>query len=250
MCLRQGIAFPKRLAGGMMPYHDHPVPSRAHRVYVALTNHCNRSCPWCCTYSGPERDTWITWEALSASLPEGNFEIQMEGGEPTLHPDFWKFVEYLRANPRCTKLVLCTNGTTVPREALRLHGWLSKLGEPLLIKLSVNHHLLECDTSLLSLVSAMRDTLAELGGERAIVCNVRLRKGFDDDDRPVVAAIEETGLLPISNVFYLQRYGLAADETGWNEPFLVGHDFRMVNPDGQVFGQDLVARSEAMGKLK
>ncbi len=231
--------------------HDHPLPHRARRIYAALTNHCNRSCPWCSTYSAPDRNTWISWEALLASVPEdGPFEMQLEGGEPTLHPEFWNFVDRFRDNPRCIKLVLCTNGTVIPREQSKLRAWLTRLGEPLLIKLSINHHLIERDPGLLTLANAMKNTLAEMGGQRELVCNVRLRKGYEDNDNAVESVVNQAGLLPISNVFYLQRYGFAAAETEWEEPFLVGHNFRMVNPDGQVFGPDLVARSEAMGKLK
>ena len=32
-------------------------------------------------------------------------------------------------------------------------------------------------------------------------------------------------------------------------PLLAGTDFRLVNPDGSQWGTDLVARSEAMGRL-
>jgi hypothetical protein len=230
--------------------HDHPTPARAHRVYVALTNHCNRACPWCSTYSSPERNTWITPAQFAASLPgEGAFEVQLEGGEPTLHPQFDGFITGLRANPRCTKLILCTNGVVLPRRPERLRPWLARLGEPLLVKLSINHHLIEHDEGLIPLAAQVRDTLAALGGAREVVFNVRLRRGYANDDAAVRDAVMRAGLNEYANVFYLQRYGLASAESGWDEPFLAGHNFRLVNPDGRVFGPDLVARSKAMGAL-
>jgi len=82
-----------------------------------------------------------------------------------------------------------------------------------------------------------------------VVYNVRLRRGYDNDDRAVRDAVAAAGLNARANVFYLQRYGMASAEQGWDEPFLAGHDFRMVNPDGRVFGTDLMARSAAMGDL-
>jgi hypothetical protein len=230
--------------------HDHPYPGRLHRVYVALTNHCNRACPWCSTYSSPAGGTWITWEQLAASLPAaGPFDVQLEGGEPTVHPRFWDFVARLRAEPGCRKLILCTNGVVMPRRADRLQDWLARLGAPLLIKLSINHHLIERDAGLLELAAMVRAALAQLGGEREIVYNVRLRRGRDDDDRAVADAVSAAGLGARANVFFLQRYGMASGEAEWEAPFLAGHNFRLVNPDGAVFGPDLVARSEAMGKL-
>jgi hypothetical protein len=78
---------------------------------------------------------------------------------------------------------------------------------------------------------------------------VRLRRGYADDDRQVRARVEAAGLLPWANVFYLQRYGLASDQTGWDPPAPVWHNFTLVNPDGSSFGPDLLARSEAMRAL-
>jgi hypothetical protein len=230
--------------------HDHPYPGRTHRVYVALTNHCNRACPWCNTYSSPAGDTWITWKQLAAALPaSGEFDVQLEGGEPTLHPEFWDFATRLRAEPRCRQLILCTNGVTLPRAQPRLRTWLARLGAPLLVKISLNQYLMERDPGLLALAAALQDALTALGGARSVVYNVRLRRGYDDDDCAVLDAVTQAGLLPRANVFYLQRYGLASDESGWDAPFLAGDNFRLVNPDGCVLGTDLIARSQRMGEL-
>ena len=230
--------------------HDHPYPGRMHRVYVALTNHCNRACPWCSTWSSPAGSTWITWAQLAESLPtEGDFDVQLEGGEPTVHPEFWDFVTRLRAEPRCRMLVLCTNGVALPRRQDKLRDWLARLGAPLLVKLSINHHLIERDSGLLALAAALSDALAELGGAREVVYNVRLRRGYADDDRAVADAVARAGLGARANVFFLQRYGMASGEAGWDAPYLAGYNFRLVNPDGTVFGSDLIARSDAMGTL-
>ncbi len=228
---------------------DHPTPSRPHRVYVATTNACNRACPWCSTCSSPERNTYLTLEQLRASWPrEGPFELQLEGGEPTIHPDFWAFVAAARAEPRCVRLVIATNGVRIPRDARRLGPWVERLGSPLVLKLSINHHLLDEDDGLLDLACQLRDRFANRR-EDQLVLNVRLRRCPPDDDAWVETLVREAGLLPVSNVFYLQRYGFAEDQETWERPTLMGHNFRLVNPDGTVLGPDLVARSEAMRQL-
>ena len=229
---------------------DHPTPARPHRVYAALTNHCNRACPWCSTCSSPAGATFLALGDFERALPaDGPFEVQLEGGEPTVHPRFWDFVERSRAVARCTRLVLCTNGVVLPRGAERLAPWLERLGAPLTLKLSFNHHLLDRDPGLATLAVDTRRALSALGGDRLFVLNVRLRRGVEDDDRRVTEAARAAGLLDDANVFYLQRYGFAEGEASWDEPFLVGHDFRFVNPDGRVMGPDLVARSAAMRVL-
>ena len=229
---------------------DHPTAGRPHRVYVALTNHCNRSCPWCSTCSSPAGTTWMSDEAFRAALPaDGGFQVQLEGGEPTLHPRFWELVAIARAEARCDRLVLCTNGVVLPRAAVRLRAFVERLGAPLTLKLSVNHHLLDRDPGLLALSTLLAETFDALDGDRLLVLNVRLRRGVEDDDRRVVLAVERAGLLPRANVFFLQRYGFASEEEGWDAPSPVFDTFTLVNPDGAAFGPDLVARSEAMRRL-
>ncbi len=230
--------------------HDHPTPGRPHRVYFALTNHCNRACPWCSTCSSPRGSTWLSIENFVARFPgEGVFQVQLEGGEPTLHPDFFEFVRVAREHPRCAHLVLCTNGVVLPRGEAELRAWVLRLGTPLTVKLAVNHYLLDRDPGLIALALALRDLMRGLGGERSLVVNVRLRRGVEDDDRRVREAVESAGLLPDANVFFLQRYGFASGETGWELPVLVAWNFALVNPDGKSYGPDLVARSEAMRQL-
>lgn len=241
---------PQAAAAPTVPL-DHPSPTRAHRVYVALTNHCNRSCPWCSTYSSPAGSTFLPEERLAAALPTREpYELQLEGGEPMLHPSFWRFVEAVRADPRCRRLVVATNGTCLPRDPTRLDATLARLGHPLTIKLSYNHHLRDHDPGLLALAVLLRARLGvDPDGRDLFVLNVRLRRGAPDDDADLRRDVEAAGLGDCANVFFLERYGLAADRTDWQAPMPVWGDFRLINPDGSAHGTDLVARSEAMGAL-
>jgi MoaA/NifB/PqqE/SkfB family radical SAM enzyme len=178
------------------------------------------------------------------------FQIQLEGGEPTVHPKFWDFVEFAKDHSRCERLVICTNGVLLPRKVEELKEWIEQLGESFTVKLSVNHYLLERDAGLIALAQELREIIDQTGNGAEFVVNVRLRKGGRyQDDRQIAQQIESAGLNPVSNIFFLQRYGFAAGEQEWDEPFLVGENFRMINPDGQVFGPDLKARSEGMRRL-
>lgn len=238
-----------RTLTGTMPL-DRPTAERPYRLYVATSNHCNRSCPWCCTCSSPKGSTFLSLDAYRAAFPpEYPFEVQLEGGEPTTHPEFWALVDTARANPRCQRVVIVSNGVELPRDVAALDRWLERFGAPMTVKLSVNHYLLEHDDGLLPLAVLLRQRMAALGGDRQLVLNVRLRKGAAEDDAWVRRAVEAAGLVDIANVFFLQRYGFAVKRTEWEEPFLVGANFAMLNPDGTLFGPDLIARSEAMRAL-
>lgn len=226
---------------------DHPNPGRAHRVYLALTNHCNRACPWCSTCSGPDGSTFFDPCRLAEVLPpDGPYELQLEGGEPMVHPGFWALVDAAREDPRCRRLIVATNGTCLPRPPRRLTETLARLGSPLTIKLSYNHHLRERDPALLELARALRSQMA---APDLFVLNVRLRRGVAQDDAALRRDVERAGLGACANVFYLERYGFARDQAGWQVPVPVWGDFRLINPDGSDHGTDLVARSDAMEAL-
>ena len=230
----------------MLP-HDHPTPDRQHRIYAALTNHCNRSCPWCSMYSSPGGSTFLSKQKYCQLIDRAeSFELQLEGGEPTTHPLFWEFVELARANSNCSRLILCTNGTRLPRTSQKLRTWLARLGLPLTIKMSINHHLLDRDSGLLDLAKDLAALCPLNSPNLALVFNVRLRRGVENDDQKIRALVEVNGLTPWSNIFYLQKYGLATEQSEWEEPFIVGENFSLINPDGQNFGSDLIKRSEAM----
>jgi MoaA/NifB/PqqE/SkfB family radical SAM enzyme len=226
---------------------DHPSLRGPYRIYFALTNHCNRACPWCSTCASPSGNTWLSLDDYRKYFPaDGEFEIQLEGGEPTVHPRFAEFVRIAKAHPRCTRTVVCTNGVLLPRDASGLKDWLDGLGDAFTLKLSINHHLLEHDRGLLELARTAHRLIDAADRDRSLVINVRLRKSAAHEDKWVVHAVKEAGLESVSNIFYLQRYGYASQEMGWEPPFLADMKFTLVNPDGQAFGQDLIARSEAM----
>jgi hypothetical protein len=229
---------------------DHPTPDRPRRLYFALTNRCNRACPWCSTCSSPRGRTFLSIEKFRSLLPaEGVFQVQLEGGEPTIHPEFCEIAAIARAHAGCQRLVVCTNGVVLPRERVALERWLGRLGRPLTVKLSVNHYLLKRDAGLLELARTLQAMAAGARMELMLVVNVRLRRAVADDDAAVRAAVAAAGLLPDANVFYLQRYGFASEEPAWEAPRLVWDNFRLINPDGSVFGPDLIARSEGMRAL-
>ena len=229
---------------------DHPYPQRPHRIYVALTNHCNRKCPWCSMYSSPSGSTFISKEQFISILPqEKEFELQLEGGEPTTHPLFWDFVAIAQTFKNCSRIILCTNGTRLPRNKPELQSWLEKLGPKFSIKVSINHHLIERDPNIFRLARMLCDEFPLTETDKTLVLNVRLRKEKIFDETFIRNSIEKFELAPWSNIFYLQKYGLASDQQTWSEPFVVGDNFNLINPDAASYGTNLISRSEAMRRL-
>jgi tetraether lipid synthase len=88
---------------------------------VELTDACNLRCPICYAASGPDRQTFRSLEQIEAMLDaivdnEGEPDVvQLSGGEPTLHPDFFAVVDAARRRP-IKHLMVNTNGVRIARD--------------------------------------------------------------------------------------------------------------------------------------
>jgi uncharacterized radical SAM superfamily Fe-S cluster-containing enzyme len=99
---------------------------------IEITDHCNLECPVCYAASGPSRPQYRSVKQIEAMLDavvgnEGTPDVvQISGGEPTLHPDFFTVMDMARQRP-IRHLMLNTNGIRIAREdgfAERLAGYM------------------------------------------------------------------------------------------------------------------------------
>lgn len=98
---------------------------------LEITDHCNLRCPTCYAASGPERLTHRdlpTIERMLDCIVRNEVEpdvVQLSGGEPTLHPQFFAVMDAVRARPIRHRM-LNTNGIRIAQEdgfAERLAGY-------------------------------------------------------------------------------------------------------------------------------
>lgn len=88
---------------------------------LEITDHCNLRCPTCYAASGPERLTHRDLPTIERMLDcivrnEGEPDVvQISGGEPTLHPDFFAVLDACRRRP-IRHLMLNTNGIRIANE--------------------------------------------------------------------------------------------------------------------------------------
>jgi uncharacterized radical SAM superfamily Fe-S cluster-containing enzyme len=88
---------------------------------VEITDHCNLRCPICYADSGPHRpgfrDLATVEQMLDAVVAnEGEPDVvQISGGEPTLHPDFFAILDAAKRRP-IRHLMVNTNGLRVAQE--------------------------------------------------------------------------------------------------------------------------------------
>ena len=87
---------------------------------LEVTDHCNLRCPTCYAASGPERTTHRTLATIERMLDRivANERepdvVQVSGGEPTTHPEFFDILDACRRRP-IRHLMLNTNGIRIAR---------------------------------------------------------------------------------------------------------------------------------------
>jgi len=88
---------------------------------IEITDHCNLKCPICYADSGPHRPEFRDLATVEAMLDavvanEGEPDVvQISGGEPTLHPDFFAILDAAKRRP-IRHLMVNTNGLRLAKE--------------------------------------------------------------------------------------------------------------------------------------
>lgn len=88
---------------------------------IEITDRCNLTCPTCYAMSSPHYGRHRTVEEVEAMLDtivanEGTPDVvQLSGGEPTLHPDFFSILDIAKTKP-IRHLMLNTNGIRIAND--------------------------------------------------------------------------------------------------------------------------------------
>ncbi len=88
---------------------------------IEINDHCNLSCPICYADSGPSRLQYRSLDHVQTLINavvrnEGQPDVvQISGGEPTIHPDFFAILDRARAAP-IRHLMVNTNGIRIAQE--------------------------------------------------------------------------------------------------------------------------------------
>ena len=106
------------------PYDCGLCPDHQQHTCVAvmeITDHCNLACPVCYASSGPHRPQYRSLAEIDVMLDgiarsEDTLNVlQLSGGEPTLHPDFFEIVRRCKARS-IRHLMVNTNGVRLAED--------------------------------------------------------------------------------------------------------------------------------------
>jgi uncharacterized radical SAM superfamily Fe-S cluster-containing enzyme len=102
---------------GICPEHE----QHSCLTLIEICDHCELQCPVCYAASGPSRSGFRSLkqiEAMLDSVVANEAEpdvVQISGGEPTSHPDFFKVLDLARARP-IKHLMVNTNGIRIAKD--------------------------------------------------------------------------------------------------------------------------------------
>ncbi len=170
---------------GICPDHE----QHGCNLIVEITDNCNLRCPTCYAASGPERTNHRPLEQIERMLDlavqnEGEPSVvQLSGGEPTLHPQFFEIVDAARARP-IKHLMVNTNGIRIANEP-DFAARLGDLGEDFEVYLQFDSFKREASLNLrgADLVETKKKALEHLNENNVsttLVCVVR--RDLNDDE--------------------------------------------------------------------
>ena len=156
---------------------------------IEVTDHCNLQCPICYAASGPSRRHYRTLDHVQRLIDavirnEGEPDVvQISGGEPTLHPDFFAILDRARASP-IRHLMVNTNGIRIAEDeafAARLAGYMPDFEVYLQFDSFERHALMTLrGADLRDIRNRALERLNRLGVSTTLV--VTLKKGLNDGE--------------------------------------------------------------------
>ena len=156
---------------------------------IEVTDHCNLQCPICYAESGPSRQQYRTLDHISRLIDavvrnEGEPDVvQISGGEPTIHPDFFAILDRAKAAP-IRHLMVNTNGIRIAEDeafAKRLAGYMPDFEVYLQFDSFERHALMTLrGADLRDIRTRALERLNRLGVSTTLV--VTLKKGLNDGE--------------------------------------------------------------------
>ena len=133
-CCGSSCGVPARDAAGAAD--SAPWANHSCTILIEITERCNLSCPTCFAGSTPAHSAMMSMvefarqvDGLVAGGKQGSDMIQLSGGEPTVHPDFFEMIDLLFARG-FANVCINSNGIKLARPAfvermakcMRRHG--------------------------------------------------------------------------------------------------------------------------------
>lgn len=185
---------------------------------LEITSNCNLTCPLCFAGSAPGGDH-VSVDACRRAIDrlvrvEGQPEVlQLSGGEPTIHPDFFEILRYACDQP-IDIVMINTNGIRFAKDPAFLEE-VASLGGRVEVYLQfdgfeASHHRELRGGSLLEVKRRAIDALCEAGLKTTLVCTLQSGVNEDQPGKMIRFAAERPNITGVSfqPATYTGRYFL------------------------------------------
>lgn len=84
---------------------------KVREITIEITDYCPNSCSYCSSNAGPDKSTFLSLDVIKEKLLEEYDIINISGGEPLAHPQFWAILQFCKSkvSPRSGLVCVYTN---------------------------------------------------------------------------------------------------------------------------------------------
>lgn len=183
---------------------------------------------------------------------DGQYIVQLEGGEPTTHPQFYLLMEYISTLEKVEEIVIDTNALTLDRHIDKIAEIAVRNKKRITVKLSYNTYLktvfshkfvIKFANYLKNIISA-----CEFISYVNFAINVR---GYTDKELDTLKDELPQEMIDISSFHLFNSYGRAENDKSLPSLRIndVYDEWRCYASDGECFGRDLEKRAKHESKL-
>ncbi|MEB2312589.1 MAG: radical SAM protein [Sorangiineae bacterium] len=166
------------------------------QVFLKLTRTCNNICSFCCDtvfWNGTHMEAERVYAKIREGAAKGLKRLFLSGGEPTIHPDFIRFV-HLGRTLGYDQIITITNGRMFFYEEFARKSVRAGLSE---VIFSLNSHDEKTHDALVGVKGAYQQVVKGIANVRALGCPFRMnvvvtRKNFEQL-APMVRAYHTLG---------------------------------------------------------
>ncbi len=201
--------------------------------------------------SDSKKQSFMSFDTIYEILKETYLPVivQLEGGEPTTHPQFYLFLEYISTLDNVKEIVIDTNALMLDKHIDKIVEIAVRNKKLITVKPSYNTYLRTAFSR-----GNFSDYLANLISACEFIPYIKFAvnvRGYSGSDLRVLMNSLPEKIRDISNFHLLNSYGRAENDKTLPDLQIneVYNNWYCYASDGECFGRDLKARAKYESKL-
>lgn len=225
------------------------------KIYINITNHCDVCCPFCCMSSDNKKQTFMMFDTFYYIINDIELSpliVQLEGGEPTTHPQLYLFLEYIATLRKVEEIIIDTNALTLDKCIDKITDIAIRNKKTITIKPSFNIYLERMyeKSHNHSFVAYLQNIISACEFIENIKFKINVR-GYNNEELMILKNKMPKKIHGISNFHLFNCYGRAMNDKNLPDLHInqIYDTWGCYASDGKYFGNDLKARAIHESKL-